>query len=137
MKLGVSTCATLVMTRGKRVHSNGIVLSDEEFISEIDNDGYKYLGIQELDYIMHKKMKEHVKKTYLKRLELLLKSKLNSRNSINVIINTWAFGVVPYCAGRVTSRKDEIHMLDRKTRKMLNMHGALYPKANIIRLYIK
>ena len=42
---------------------------------------------------MHKEMKENVKTTYLKRLKLVLKSKLNSRNLINAI-NTWAVAVV-------------------------------------------
>ena len=136
MEFGVSKCATLVMKRGKRAHSDGIVLSDEECILETDDGGYKYLGILELDDIMHKEMKEKVKTTYLKRLKLVLKSKLNSRNLINAI-NTWAVAVVRYSAGIVNWTKDEIDLLDRKTRKTLTMHGALHPKANVSRLYMK
>lgn len=136
MEFGVSKCATLVMKRGKRAHSDGIILSDEECILETDNGGYKYLGILELDDIMHKEMKEKVKTTYLKRLKLILKSKLNSRNLINAI-NTWAVSVVRYSAGIVNWTKDEIDMLDRKTRKTLTMHRALHPKAYVSRFYMK
>ena len=99
----------------KRSHSDGIVLSDEECILEADG-GYKYLGILELDDIMHKEMKEKVKTTYLKRLKLVLKSKLNSTNLINAI-NTWAVAVVPYSPGIGNRMKDEIDMLDRKREK--------------------
>ena len=77
MAFGVSKCATLVMKRGKRARSDGIVLSNEECILEADDNGYKYLGILQLDDIMHKEMKEKVKTTYFKRFTLVLKSKLN------------------------------------------------------------
>ena len=136
MEFVVSKCATLVMKKGKRSHSDGIVLSDEECILETDDGGYKYLGILELYDIMHKAKKERVKTTYLKSLKPVLKSKINSRNLINGI-NTWAVAEVPYSAGIVNWTKDEIDMLDRKTRKTLTMHGALHTKANVSRLYMK
>ena len=126
MELGASKCSTLFITRGKRSHSDGIVLLDEECIWE--TDGSKEQGPKE--------MKEKVKTTYLKRLKLVLKSKLNSRNLMNGI-NTWAVGVARYSAGIVNWTKDEIDMLDRKMRKTLTMHGALHPKANFTRMYMK
>ena len=52
-------------------------------------------------------------KTYLKKLKLLLESKLNSRNFTNAI-NAWTVAVVCYSAGIVNWTKDEIDMLDRK-----------------------
>ena len=122
MEFGVSKCPTLVMKRGKRARSDGIVLSNEECILEADDNGYKYLGILELDDIMHKEMKEKVKTTYLKRLKLALKSKLDSRNLINGI-NTWAVAVVRHIAGIVNWTKDEIDTLDRKTRKTFRCMG--------------
>ena len=67
----------------------------------------------------------------------MLKYKLNSRNLINRI-NTWAAAIVRYSAGMVNWTKDEIDtLLDRKIRKTLTMYGALHPKANITRLYMK
>ena len=122
--------------RGKRSHSDGIFLSNEECILETDDNGYKYLGILELDDIMHKEMREKVKTAYLKRLNLVLKSKLHSRNPINGI-NTWAVAVVRYSVGMVNWTNDEIDILERKTRKTLTMHGALHPKTNFTRLYMK
>lgn len=39
--------------------------------------------------------------------------------------------------GIVNWTKDEKGILDRKTRKIITMHRALHPKANVIRLYMK
>ena len=46
-----------------------------ELITEPDQDGYRYLGILELDNIPNKEMK--FKTSYFKRLQLLLGSKQN------------------------------------------------------------
>ena len=47
MEFGVSKFAMLVM-KVERLHSQGIVLLDEELISETDDGGYKYLGLLKL-----------------------------------------------------------------------------------------
>ena len=43
MEFAVSKCAALAMKGGKRAHSNGKELPDEEFISETGDGGYKYV----------------------------------------------------------------------------------------------
>ena len=48
-----------------------------EEMKEPDPEGYKYLGILELDTILCKEMRNNVKKEYIRRLTLLLKSQLN------------------------------------------------------------
>ena len=41
-------------------------------------------------------------------------------------------------AGIVEWRSDdELKELDRKTRKMMKMHGALHPKSDVDRLYLQ
>ena len=57
MSLGLDKCADLEMRRGRHVGSSGIELSDEKHIREIEDGGYKYLGILQLDQTLNTKMK--------------------------------------------------------------------------------
>ena len=136
MEMGISKCALVTMKRGKHVKSLGIKLPRDEEIADADSRGYKYLGILELDSIMSGDMKAKVKETYLTRLKLLLKSKLNSPNLITAM-NSWAVAVVRYSAGLIDWTKEEVRELDRVTRKLMFEHSALHPKSNVIRLYMK
>ena len=55
-------------------------------MKEIENEGYTYLGIIELDKIKDNKMKDKIIKEYKRRLRLILKSKLNGKNKITAIL---------------------------------------------------
>ena len=48
-------------------------------------------------------------------------------------VNTWAVAVLRYGAGVLKWTTEE---LDRKTRKVMTMHGALHPRSDINRLYM-
>ena len=61
---------------------------------------------------------------------------MNGRNKIQAI-NTWAVALLRYGAGIIDWRVDELKKIDRTTRKKLNMYGAIHPKGNIDRLYVK
>lgn len=136
MKFGISKCAVLTMKRGKRAHCRGIKLPTEEVIAEPDDSGYKYLGVLEVDDILHREMKEITQKAYKNRLKLILKSKLNSKNLVHAI-NIWAVAVIRYGAAIVKWTVEEIDVLDRQTRKLMTMHGAFHPKSDVKRLYLK
>ena len=136
MAFGVSKCAVLSMKRGKRVGCHGIKLPNREEMGEPDDEGYKYLGVLELDDIMCREMKNKVKDTYLKRLRLLLKSKPNSRNMLSAI-NSWAVAVVRYSAAFIGWTKEETQELDRQTRKLLVQSNALHSKSNVLRVYMR
>ena len=41
-----------------------------------------------------------------------------------------------YSAAFVSWRKSELQGIDRKTRKLFTIHGALHPESNVDRLYI-
>ena len=43
----------------------------------IEDGGYKYLGVLEMDEIKEEAMKNRFKKEYLRRLRFILRSKLN------------------------------------------------------------
>ena len=107
-----------------------------EEIKEPDSAGYKYLGVLELDDILCKEMRSKVTNEYIRRTTLLLKSQLNSRNLFSAI-NSWTVSVVRYSAAFINWNKNEMRELDRRTRKLLVKHGALHPKSNVQRIYMK
>ena len=47
-------CAVLVLKRGKMVRIDGIELQNEKRMREVNLDGYKYLGVLQLDSIMNR-----------------------------------------------------------------------------------
>ena len=56
-----------------------------ETIKEVCEEGYKYLGILELDKVKEQKMKDIFRNEYMRRLKLVMKSKLNGKNKIKAI----------------------------------------------------
>ena len=62
-------------------------------------------------------------------LKLLLKSKFGGKNKIRAA-NTWAVALLRYSAGVVEWTTQELKVLDRKTRKMITLYGALHPKSD-------
>ena len=136
MEFGIEKCAILVLKRGKVIKSEGIKLPDNRKMRCLDeNEEYKYLGILQADQIKQKEMKERVGNEYKRRVRKLLETKLNGQNVINAI-NTWAIALLRYSAAFLGWTKEEVQHLDRKTRKLLTMHGGLHPKSNVDRLYI-
>ena len=90
----------------------------------------------EIDTIMCSEMKAKVKDVYLRRLRLLLKSKLNGRN-LFLAITSWAVEVIRYSAAFIGWTKNETRELDRHTRRMMSAYHAIHPKSNVQRIYIK
>ena len=78
-------------------------------------------------------MKLNVSKEYIRRIRKVLKSKLNGRNLVHGV-NTWAATLVRYSAAFVSWRKSELEAVDRKTRKLFTIYGALHPKSDVDRL---
>ena len=74
-------------------------------------------------------MKLNVSKEYTRRLRKVLKSKLNGENVVRRV-NTWAVSLLRYSAAFVSCRKSELEAIDRKTRKLFTIYGALHPKSN-------
>ena len=131
MEFGIEKCAMLVMEKGKIVKSVGIELPDGKVIKSLqEGESYKYLGILEADKFLEERMKE-----YIRRLRKVLKSKLNGGNLIHGV-NAWAVSLLRYSAAFVSWRKSELEAIDRKTRKLFTIYGALHPKSDVDRLYI-
>ena len=100
MSFGLEKCAVLEIRRRRQVDSSGIDLPDDQHIGEIGEEGYKYLGILQLDQNLNTKMKVKITSEYIRRVNKLCRSKLNGGSLIGGI-NTWAVGVVRYSAGVV------------------------------------
>ena len=56
------------MKKGEIVRCDGIELPNVEVMKEVEQDGYTYLGIAELDKIKESEMKEKTIKEYQWRL---------------------------------------------------------------------
>ena len=89
MDFGLEKCGVVILKKGKLVKFDGIYLPNQEIMKEVDKNGYTYLGILELDEIKEHEMKSKVTAEQKRRLRLILKSKLNDKNTIQAI-NTWA-----------------------------------------------
>ena len=114
MEFGLKKCGVVILKReGKLVKFDGIHLPNQEIMKEVDENGYTYLGILELDEIKAHKMKIKVTAEYKRRLTLILKSKLNGKNKIQAI-NTWAVVVIRYGAGIINWKVDELKKMDRR-----------------------
>ena len=135
MEFGIEKCATLVMEKGKIVKSVGIELPDGKDIKSLQQgESYKYLGILDADKFSEEKMKLNVLKEYIRRLRKVLKSKLNGGSLVRGV-NTWAVSLIRYLAAFVSWRKSELQAIDRKTRKLFTMYGALHPKSDVEIIY--
>ena len=51
-------------------------------------------------------------------------------------MNTWAVSLLRYLAAFVSGRKSELQAIDRKTRKLVTIYGALNSTSDFDRLYI-
>ena len=135
MEFGIGKCGVLSLKRGKVIESEGIVMPNGEVMRSMEETGYKYLGVLEMDQILEKQMKDKVRSEYFRRLKLVLKTKLNGKNKIQAI-NTWAVAILRYGGGILDWKTEELKAMDRRSRKFLTMYGALHPKSDVDRLYI-
>ena len=136
MEFGLDKCAVLSIRKGVKVHCDGIGLPSGEAMKELDENGYKYLGVLEGADIMNREMKKKVKEEYLRRVKLVAKSRLYAGNLIKGI-NAWAVSVVRYSAGVLNWTKKELKGMDVRTRKLLTMFGVFHMKSDVDRLYMK
>ena len=109
----------------------------ENEIKEMDpRETYKYLGIEESFDIQHKNEKEKLKKKeYLRILRLVLGTELSAKDKMQAT-GSLAVPVIRYSFGIVNWHQEELQKLDRKTRKLLSIHGQHHSKADVDCLYV-
>ena len=125
------------MKTGKAVKSEVISMPDKNIMRNIEEGGYKYLGILGPDDVKHEEMKGQIKKKYIRRVRNILKSKVNGENFITSAIKSRAVSTVRYEAGIIIWTKIELEEIDRKTRKLMTIYGAQHLKADVDRLYLQ
>ena len=124
------------MKRGKVVKSERVSMPNGKMMKNIEEGGYKYLGILEADGVKNEEMKDQIKKEYIRRVRNILKSKLNGGNII-LAISSRAVSIVRYGVGIISSTKMKLEELDWRTRKLMTIYGAHHPKADVDRLYLQ
>jgi len=137
MEFGVEKCDKIAFKRGRLVHWQNLVIDIYREIQEVEQGKtYKYLGIEENEGVQHQQMKEKLKQEYSRRLRMILKCELNTRDKITAI-GALAVRVLRCSFGIINWRTEEIKKIYRKTRKMLAMYKLHHPKADTDRLYVK
>ena len=64
MEFGLKKCGVVILKKGKLVKFDETYLPNEEVMKQVDETGYTYLGILELDEIKEHKMKIYVTAEY-------------------------------------------------------------------------
>ena len=122
------------MRRGRKVDSSRIDQPDDQKIGEVEEEGYRFLGILLFDQTLNTKMKDTITADYIRRVKKLCRLKLNSGNLITGI-NAWAASVERYSVGVTDWTVEEVVNMDRKTRRILAINGCLRTGSNVARLY--
>ena len=126
---GLEKCAKASFKKGKLALTGNIDIDEYTAIEELNQEGiYKYLGVDESDGIQHSKMIERIRKEYLRRVRLILRTELNGRIKTEAV-NSLAVPVVQYSFGIIDWKILELKKIDTKIRKLLNMHKML--RANV------
>ena len=87
LEFGIKKCGVIITNKGKVKSTDGMELPSGEKVREIEEDGYKYLGILEYDRIKEQEMKDQFRNDYFRRVKLILKNELNGKNKI-IALNT-------------------------------------------------
>ena len=137
MEFSLNKCAKASFKKGKLSYTSGIKLNDGTIIRELEQEeGYKYLGVNEGSGMKHAMMKEKLRKECIRRVRIIRKTELNSKNRI-IAINTIAVPVISYSFNIITWNLNEIKRIDTKISKQLTCHRMHHPKSNIDRLYLQ
>ena len=121
------------MKSGKWHIKKGVELPNIRMLGE--KETYKYMGISENDTIKQQKMKEKIKKEYLRRARKLLEAKLYSRTLVKEI-NIWTVPLVRYSRPFLKRTREEHKQMDQRTRKLKTMFKAFHPRDDVDRLYM-
>ena len=117
--------AMQIVKSGKRQMTEGIELLTLEKIRTLEEkETYKYLCILEADTIKQAKMKEKNKKENHRRTRKLHETKLYNINLIKGIN-------IRYSGQFLKWTKEELQLMDQRTRKLMTMHKILYPSDDI------
>ena len=98
-------------------------------MKEVDQEGYKYLGILQLDKTMNKEMKENNGNEYIRGVKFICKLILNAGNFI------WLEYLGYRCVGTV----EEFQIVQKRNFRTWTgkLERCFYPRSSVARLYMK
>ena len=136
MSFGMNKCNKITIIQGKVSNlQNDITLNCGENLKSLENgQQYRYLGFNECE-TTDKRTKKAIKIEYFKRVKMILKSELNSQNSINAI-NMYAVPTITYGIPILDWTITELEVVDREKRKLLQQYHFMYIQSDVTRLYI-
>jgi hypothetical protein len=124
MKFGLNKCRTL------HIKSDKINNTDEEMFQGTDSmsmeEKYKYLGIKRSRIIDHTSIKQDITKEFQNRLNMILKTELNARNTTKAI-NTFAIPILCYTFGIIKWTVMDLDRLQGIIRTTLTKYGGAPP----------
>ena len=115
------------------VQKEGIELADGKRMREVNLDGYKHLGVLQLDFIINREMKEKMKSKCIRRVKKLLRSHLNGAN-VKTVMKARAVGIIRFEAGVLDWTEEKLKSIDIMTRKLMTRNGSLHSRGNVGRL---
>lgn len=129
MEFGFEKCRVLNIRSGKWVKDEEDQTLNDEPVQQMEEDDlYKYLGLYENRKLNHTDIKRGVRELYEKRLNALLKSKLNSGNLFKAI-NTFAVPVLTYSFGVIKWTATDLENILIHTRAQLTQFRKLHPNS--------
>ncbi|XP_075975709.1 uncharacterized protein LOC142976307 [Anticarsia gemmatalis] len=133
MEFGIDKCKINSVRAGQN-HQHNYTLSTGEHIEALsEQDAYKYLGYNQLLQIHHKQTKQKLTTQFQHRLNTILKTQLNSRNTIKAI-NTFVIPLLTYSFGIIAWTKTELRTLQRKINTTMTKFRKNHPRSCLQRL---
>ncbi|KAL1447680.1 hypothetical protein WDU94_000543, partial [Cyamophila willieti] len=134
MEFGIDKCKLQNLARGKVKEITPYQTATEQDIKQLEpNEIYKYLGMIQTKRIEQNRVKEQITKEYNRRLSMIAKTHLNSRN-LSKAINTFAIPILTYSFGIVNWSETDLESLERKIRTTLTKNSKHHPRSAIERI---
>ena len=131
MNFGLDKCNKLTIKKGKTTASKDIVLSNNDTIKALDStEVYKYLGMIQNSTIKTTEMKRSIQDEYFERLKKIMKTSLNSKNTIDAV-NTFATPTISYGFAVLDWSVTELEAIDRETRNVLKKYHLLNNNSDV------
>ena len=136
MSWGLEKCASLHIVRGKVSKSEDLPIGATDSISVMESsDKYKFLGKDENFEQLDTFTFQQAEKEYLRRLNVIWSSPLSVPRKLTASI-VFAMPTLEYFMGTSDWLIADIQNLDRKSRKVVEMHGGKHISESIAMLYL-
>ena len=128
MKFGLDKCAVAHFVNGRLSgHNSGVTVGKTDTINSMEpGQVCKYLGVDESNGIQHSMMREILRREYLRKVKVVLRTELYGRNKI-LAINGFALPVLTYGFGVIHWGCTDLQQPDRRTRNLLSIYARCPP----------